>query len=66
MVQELGSGFALDAHDSAVGMIRIRVETSHPAMLDGCNGSAVCGTERTVTTNTAGSTSEIRHGRKIL
>jgi hypothetical protein len=61
MVEEFRSGFALDAHHSSVGMNRIRVETNHPAVLDGCDGGAVGRTEGTVASNGVGSCSEISH-----
>jgi hypothetical protein len=61
MVEELRGGFALDAHHSTVWVFGIRVEASHPAILNGCNSGAVSGTESTVTTNRVGACGEISH-----
>src|SRR4029450_12954726 len=61
MVEEFRSGFALDAHHSSVGMVRIRVETNHPAVLDGCDGGAVGRTESAIATDRIGRCSEISH-----
>ena len=53
MVDEFRRSLALDAHDSAVGMIEIRIEPSYSAILDDGDGGAVCGTKRAVSADSA-------------
>ncbi len=41
IVNQLRRGLALDAHDTAVGMIVVRLQLCHPAVLHGGDGGAV-------------------------
>ena len=41
MVDEFGRSFPFDAYDAAVGVIEVRIETSHPTVFHSGDGGAV-------------------------
>ena len=54
IVDQLRRGFTFDAYHAAVGMIMIRIEPSHAAVLDGRDRRAVRRAERAVAADCVG------------
>src|SRR5262245_56604884 len=52
MMDQFRRGFPFDAHDTAVGMIVIRIQLRYSAVLDGSDGRAMRGAEGAVAADT--------------
>ena len=53
VVDQLRRGFTFDAYHAAVGMIMIRIESNHAAILDRRDRRAVCRAQGAITANRA-------------